>query len=220
MCVSNDESGRQVEGGAEMGGGQGSQGGDDNPNDCSPSCESASAECGELCGESCGSCGDSQRCEDNRCVCIPQCADKSCGDDDGCGGQCSPCPRSESCEGCALRLRVLSTSEIGGQVSSAQIALSLQLPEEAPHPQIADIHLMMTGPAILGRVGLGESLINANKQLIPDPATGMPYRVNGSVYSFMVLSTQNTNEIATGDWLVLDIQLGEYRRRARTVKGD
>jgi hypothetical protein len=218
VCLSNEELGAQLSGGEEQAGIDQSQGGANGTNDCTPSCESASAQCGELCGMSCGTCSEGERCEDNHCICLPQCAGKSCGDDDGCGGQCTPCPRSESCETCALRLRVLSTSEVGGQVSAVQVALSLQLPEGAPHPQIADIHLMMTGPAILGRVGLAEALINANKQLIPDPATGMPYRVNGSTYSFMVLSTQNTHEIPTGDWLILDIQLGNTNAQPVQLK--
>ena len=218
QCVPKMSDERPSSGGSEANGGVESNGGTDESNDCIETCENTSAECGTLCGTNCGTCNPEENCLENRCVCVPQCAGKLCGADDGCGGSCSPCPRSQSCENCALQLTLLESNETNGQVTSVRIGLSLNLPDGVPHPQIADLHLMMTGPAVLGRVGLGAAIINANKQLVPDPATGMPFRVNGNIYSFMVLSTQNTNEIASGEWLILDLQLGDTGSEPVQVK--
>ena len=74
---------------------------------------------------------------------------------------------------------------------------------------MADLHIDILGAAVMGRVGVGEVIVQAEKQLIPDPATGLPYRKNGQRHSFMILSTQNTQEIPSGDWLILDILLGD-----------
>lgn len=150
-------------------------------------------------------------------VCAPQCTGQACGEPDGCGGSCSPCPRAVSCEGCALRLRVLELGELGGRVTSARLALELELPEGAPHPEMADIHITLKGPALIGRVGLGEASVSAQKQLIPDPATGLPYRASGERYSFMLLSTQNTNTIPSGQLLIIELQLGDTRSAPVTL---
>jgi hypothetical protein len=188
--------------GAQAGGGGGAGG-------CAQTCESIGAECGEVCGVRCGVCAEGSACEGNACVCTPQCAGRACGEPDGCGGACSPCPRSETCASCAVRLRVLSLEERGGVVSGARVALSVSLPEGAPHPELADLQLNITGPALIGRVGLGDVVVSAGKQLVPNPATGLPYRASGSRYSFMIMSTQNTREIASGDWLIIDLLLGD-----------
>ena len=218
QCVPKVSDDGPSAGGSEAEGGNSLNAGMDESNNCTETCEGESAECGTLCGANCGTCNPEETCMENRCVCVPQCAGKLCGDDDGCGGSCSPCPRSQSCESCALQLTLLESNETNGQVTSVRIGLSLNLPDGVPHPQIADLHLMMTGPAILGRVGLGAAIINANKQLVPDPATGMPFRVDGNIYSFMILSTQNTNEIGSGEWLILDLQLGDTGSEPVQVK--
>jgi len=180
---------------------------------CAESCEALGAECGEACGVSCGVCAEGSVCEGTRCVCTPQCAGRACGEPDGCGGTCSPCPRALSCEGCALSLRVVSLEERAGVVSGARVALSVQLPEGAPHPEIAELQLELTGPAVIGRVGLGEVVANARKQLVPNPATGLPYRADGARYSFLLMSTQNSDEIPSGEWLIIDLMLGDTSAR-------
>lgn len=195
-------------GGENSGGQTAPQAGDEG---CTATCESEGAVCGSVCGTSCGDCPTGERCEEGQCSCTPQCAGLACGDPDGCGGVCEPCPRTESCQDCALRLTVESFDEVGGAVRSARVKLSLNLPEGVPHPEIADLQLEIMGPAVLGRVGLGTAVIGAEKQLVPDPATGMPYRVNGQRYNFMLLSTQNTREIPSGDWLFFDIMIGDTR---------
>ena len=176
---------------------------------CSPTCEESGDECGVRCGASCGSCDSRSRCESGRCVCTPQCAGQTCGADDGCGGRCEPCPRISSCAECVLRLEVVSQSEITQVASTALVVLSVHLPPQATPPEVAEFRFRLSGPAILGRVGVGSAVVSSGKQLVPDPATGLPYRVDGEIYSVVLLSTQNTDPITSGEWLYLDLQVSD-----------
>ena len=183
---------------------------------CAPTCEETGDECGERCGERCGECSEGTICESGRCVCTPQCAGKVCGADDGCGGVCAPCPRVTNCEECALELRVISQERISDHASTARVLLSVVLPNEAPLPKVADLRFKLEGPGIIGRVGLGSAPISAGKSLVPDPTTGMPYRVDGSTYALMLLSTQNMDPIPSGEWLFFDLQISDTSSRPVT----
>ena len=178
--------------------------------ECSETCESQGMACGQVCGVSCGECAPQERCEAGQCVCIPDCSGHACGDSDGCGGTCAPCPRSENCEGCLLKLEVVEQTSTSPLSASVQLKLSVSMLLDASLPEMADIRLSFTGPVVIGRVGLGPALMSAQKDLIPDPATGLPYRkISENVYSFTILSTQNTDPIPSGDWLVIDLLVGD-----------
>lgn len=180
------------------------------PPECAESCESLGLECGEACGVSCGECGPQSRCDEGRCLCQPECTGKVCGADDGCGGVCAPCPNTSSCEGCAARL-VIHEQEMSseGRLSAAVVALELNLNEEA-RPEMADLRVMIEGPAQLARVALGEPLINSDKQLLNDPRTGEPFQVMaGGVHRFIVISTDNLNPITNGRWIYLRLLIGD-----------
>jgi hypothetical protein len=108
-----------------------------------------------------------------------------------------------------IRLHVVSQTRINDQSSTVRIALSVHLPSEAPAPKMADFRIDLLGPALLGRVGLGQALQSAQKSLIPDPATGLPYRqVGQATYGLTILSTQNMDVIPNGNWLFFDLQIG------------
>jgi hypothetical protein len=95
------------------------------------------------------------------------------------------------------------------QSATARVVISAQLPNPERLPELLNIHLKTTGSVVIGRVGLGPALINTEKQLVPAPSTGLPYRVHGDTYSLMILSTQNTKLIPSGDWIYLDLMIGD-----------
>ena len=183
---------------------------------CTPTCQELGDECGERCGVRCGECGEGTICDAGRCLCVPQCAGKACGADNGCGGTCTPCPRVINCENCAMELRVISQERISDRASTARVLLSVILPNTAPLPKVADLRFKLEGPGIIGRVGLGSAPRSAGKSLVPDPVTGMPYRVDGNTYALMLLSTQNMDPIPSGEWLVFDLQISDTSSRPVT----
>ena len=185
---------------------------------CASSCESEQAQCGMVCGTSCGECTGQDTCQQGQCVCQPDCRNKSCGDDNGCGGVCAPCPRPQSCDQCILQLRVIEQQSNQGRVHTVRVELSVHLDEASPHPQMADIRLAVKGPTTLSRVGMSDALIQTQKNLVPDARTGLAYRYQpadeaypADIYAFTILSTQNTESIPTGSWLVFDFQVGDTR---------
>lgn len=214
-CVEDPQGGREggsigmsSEGGTTNGGMN--HGGQSNL-ECTSTCASEGAQCGEVCGQSCGQCSNAQeRCQEGQCVCTPHCNGVQCGGDDGCGGTCSPCPRMRNCESCILRLEVDNITEITPTSHSVRLKVSVNFPPQAPQPEMADLRLQIQGPALFGRVGLGSVLMNSQKGLIPDPATGLPYRVfDQNQYAFTILSTQNTTPIPNGDWLWIELMVGD-----------
>ena len=188
------------------------------PSECIDTCSSTQSECGTVCGQDCGQCPQNSMCQQGQCVCIPMCTGKQCGQEDGCGGTCTPCPRAYSCEECIVRLNVIESTRISDQASNVKVALSVHLPDLAPAPEMADFRLKISGPALLGRVGLGSPLQSAQKGLIPDPSTGLPYRqISESTYGFTLLSTQNTRVISNGQWLIFDLQIGNTQSQPVTL---
>lgn len=189
-----------------------------NAESCDMTCESENAQCGMVCGTSCGTCAAQHDCEQGQCICQPDCRNKTCGADNGCGGICEPCPRTQNCDSCVLQLKLIAEEATQGRVHTVRVELQVQLEEGAPKPQMADLRLQVKGPAVLGRVGLSDALINAQKSLVPDAQTGLPYRRSpaaegeqGDLYAFTILSTQNRQEIAGGSWLVFEFQIGDTR---------
>jgi hypothetical protein len=189
------------------------------PEGCAESCASAGAECGEVCGESCGECaGERSRCEGGRCVCPPDCAGKVCGDADGCGGVCAPCPREVACAECALVLRVVEREEVEGRLRAVTLAVDYQPGAQGAAPTIADLRLKVEGPAVLERVGLGEAMLEAQKELVQSPSTGRPYQaLPEGVFQFLALSSRNTNEIPGGRWLFVRFLLGDTAQEGPAV---
>jgi hypothetical protein len=112
---------------------------------------------------------------------------------------------------------VIAQERISDHASTARIVLSVQLPDAAPLPEIADLRFKLSGPGIIGRIGLGAAPISAGKSIVPDPATGLPYRVDGDIYSVMLISTQNIEPIPSGDWLFFDLQISDTSSQPVTL---
>lgn len=172
--------------------------------DCSQSCAELGHECGEHCGESCGSCPSAgQACVDHRCACEPNCDNLVCGDDDGCGGVCGGCPSDRNCQACALRLLLITDQVVGG-AREVTLALDYEPSDSMFDPGMVDLRLAAVGGATLERVGLGEALMQGQKELFVHPLTGKPFQeIRDNVYRIMITSPYNNALLQRGRWLFL-----------------
>ena len=169
------------------------------PSACEGSCESLGYACGSACGVTCGDCPGGQQCEGHQCVCAPQCSAATCGQPDGCGGTCGPCARSESCESCALRLHV---AHVDAHVT---VALHFTPPAGAPLPVLADLRFLLAGGHLV-RAGLARSLMDADKQLLGDPETGLPFRrLSDGTWQVVIASGSGAEALGAGTWLALQV---------------
>ena len=177
---------------------------------CTETCAEAGFECGEICGVPCGTCpGEGSSCVDGLCACSPTCNASLCGRPDGCGGSCGPCPSAQSCEGCALKLSLVDQVEKEGLVREITLALDYEPGAGKPLPTMADLRLDVSGSARLVAVGIAPAVLEARKDLLPDPDTGKPFRVlKGGHQQILVMSTANTTAIQAGRWLLLRFELG------------
>lgn len=185
---------------------------------CQETCEGAGASCGEVCGQSCGSCPEGSRCEDGQCACQPDCVGKTCGESDGCGGACEPCPREVSCTDCPLVLQVVEREVVQGRLRAVTLAVDFQPSAQQEAPTVADLRLQVSGPVVLERVGLGEAMLEADKELVRSPSTGRPYQeLSEGVLQFLVLSQRNTLAIPGGRWLFVRFLLGDTAQEGPAV---
>ncbi|MGM0576758.1 MAG: hypothetical protein ACQEXJ_13595 [Myxococcota bacterium] len=136
--------------------------------------------------------------------CTPECPEASCGDDDGCGGTCSPCPTDVSCEACPLTLRVVERDD-----PVLKLALDFAPEEGDPLPELADLRLVVEGDATMLGLELGEPVLEAGKSPLKDPDTGEPWQIlGGSTIRVSLASTEQTEPIGGGRWLVYTLRLG------------
>ena len=187
----------------------------DEPQGCTQTCEEAGLECGEVCGVSCGTCTGAQTtCVDGRCACLPACSVAACEQADGCGASCGPCPTAESCTDCVLKLSIVDHVIEDGLVSEITVALDFQPGADQPLPTMADLRLLVSGPAQLTAVGVATAVLDADKELLSDPNTGKPFRVlEGGVHQILVYSIADATPIQAGRWLLLRFRLGPESKR-------
>ena len=178
---------------------------------CTDTCESLGYQCGEVCGESCGSCSGSQEsCSAGQCQCQPACAGRVCGDADGCGDFCTPCPVDTNCVDCVFKLAVAQKTFADGVLTHVTLALTFSPSGNTALPVMADLQLKVTGPATIERLGLGQALLDAEKEPLIHPHTGATYqRLDAETYRVILLSTQNTNVIEGGHWLSIRFAVGD-----------
>lgn len=109
-----------------------------------------------------------------------------------------------------MRLSVLEQDTADGRLQSVTVGLEFRPGESDALPTMADIHLRVNGPTMLTRVGLGEAALEAEKELVADPRTGLPYQTLGDeVHRFVLMSTQNTSRLGAGRWLLFEFLVGD-----------
>lgn len=167
-------------------------------------CSCDGRECGfDGCTASCGECDGDDVCNAGICVagCTPSCSDAACGRADSCGGLCPPCPGDVNCTDCALKLTVVER-DLEGDEDVVTLALDL-VTDSSARPTLADLRFELIGASLDG-VALGRTLIDADKELLVDHATGKPYRAlpDGRV-QVIVYSGNNNNPFDTGRMLFL-----------------
>jgi hypothetical protein len=115
-----------------------------------------------------------------------------------------------SCTDCPLVLQVVDREVVDGRTRAVTLAVDFQPSAQQELPTVADLRLQVQGPAVLERVGLGQAMMEANKELVRSPSTGRPYQeLSQDVFQFLVLSQRNTHTIPAGRWLFVRFLLGD-----------
>lgn len=173
---------------------------------CDQTCAELGQACGTHCGEPCGICSEGFACVAGRCECAPNCTAERCGEDDGCGGECGPCDASSNCTDCQLQLSVVER-QASPEAEYVTLAIDYAASPTAPLPTLADLRLHVDG-AELSRVALGESLLNAHKELLENPRTGKPFQeLPGGNYQLVVFSSNDAGAFEPGRLLFLRFRL-------------
>ncbi len=181
--------------------------------DCERSCADLGLECGTHCEEDCGTCtGPEEECEHGACVCRPACSAQTCEQPDGCGGVCGACPSESPSTDSPLRLAMLHKEiNADGVVERAIVGVTyVPASDDAPAPVLADLRLLVEGPATLRRVGVGKAVMEADKELLRSVTTGRSWveRPDGQV-QVLIYSPRRAHPIGAGLMLVYDFKLGE-----------
>ena len=184
--------------------------GEPDPAACVPDCTAGPC-ADDGCGATCGPCDAAA--ED---ACLPTCSPQTCALDDGCGGTCGPCASAQSCASCVLRLSAVDELPLAAGVSEVTLALDYAPPAGVSLPALADLRLLVTGPAHVEAVGLGPAATAADKELFTDPKTGRPFRLlpapegaAGQVVQVLVFSPTSMVPMDGGRVLALKVRVGD-----------